>query len=245
MESPSIKEHRPGKRPILYLAMSKDGGAIFDPERDLLFKLTPIAAEMWKLLAEGKSDSETASEIARWYEIDEERVRTDFAALLHEATHMGLLPASIILSSARELRALPTEDPPTQVHATATPLLMVVSAFLGLTLFDLVLSCFSMKTMCRTVKSWRVRKSSREQIEIISEVCNAVQKACVWFPHKAVCLQRSAVTSCMLRSYGIDAKMVVGVRPMPFLAHAWTEVNDAVVNDRPQVKTFYQTLTIY
>jgi hypothetical protein len=36
--------------------------------------------------------------------------------------------------------------------------------------------------------------------------------------------------------------MVIGVRPMPFLAHAWVEADGAVVNDWPKVKTFYHFL---
>jgi hypothetical protein len=36
--------------------------------------------------------------------------------------------------------------------------------------------------------------------------------------------------------------MKIGIRPMPFLAHAWVEVEERVVNDWPGVKNYYQSL---
>ncbi len=41
------------------------------------------------------------------------------------------------------------------------------------------------------------------------------------------------------------ARFVVGVRPMPFLAHAWVEVAGTVVNDWPRVRQFYPPLGAY
>jgi hypothetical protein len=230
----------------LHLAATKDGGGLFDVSHDALFKLTPVAAEMWELLAEGRSTSETASEIARRYQVDEALVVSDLSELLRVASQMGLTPALTAPSHPAQDRAIIHDSSESiQIAPAKPPWLMVISAFVGLTWFDMLLCVTSMEKMCRTVKTWRVRKRLKEPNETINNVCNAVQQACIWFPHKAVCLQRAAITTCMLRSYGIDARMVIGIRPMPFLAHAWTEVNGAVVNERPQVKTFYQTLTMY
>jgi hypothetical protein len=44
------------------------------------------------------------------------------------------------------------------------------------------------------------------------------------------CLQRSAVLVRLLRRQGISALMVIGVRKVPFLAHAWVEVNGKVID---------------
>jgi hypothetical protein len=85
----------------------------------------------------------------------------------------------------------------------------------------------------------------RDPYTLIGQICTAVEKACVWYPKKALCLQRSAVTTCILRSYGVPAHLVVGVRPMPFLAHAWVEAEGSVVNDFPNVRKFYKMLTAY
>jgi hypothetical protein len=37
--------------------------------------------------------------------------------------------------------------------------------------------------------------------------------------------------------------MVIGVRVMPLLAHAWIEVDGKVVNDVPRVQQYYRYLT--
>ena len=80
---------------------------------------------------------------------------------------------------------------------------------------------------------------------MIGRICTAVERACVWYPKKAMCLQRSAVTVCLLKSVGIDARMIVGARVMPMLSHAWVEVNGEVVNDYLKVTTVYQRVASF
>ena len=245
MDSPALNV-APSNDRCLYFAFTNDGGAIFDQKHDCLFKLTPVAADIWELLQRGKSESETVIEIAARFSVDQQRVRTDVAALLRQSAQLGFAPADTRISAAvRTNSRLPKPQESLTLQDGTAPTLMTLSAFLRLMAFDLVLFMFSFDTMCRIVKTRPVRNCSKEPTRIMSQICSAVQKACIWFPHKAVCLQRSAVTTCLLRAHGIEAHLVVGIRPMPFLAHAWTEVSGVVVNDRPQVKTFYQTLTVY
>ena len=54
--------------------------------------------------------------------------------------------------------------------------------------------------------------------------------------------QRSAATACLLRQYGVAAKLVIGAQQMPFKAHAWVEVEDLVVNDKPYMHEMYAVL---
>ena len=58
----------------------------------------------------------------------------------------------------------------------------------------------------------------------------------------ALCLQRSAATSCLLKSHGIFAQMVIGAQQLPFKAHASVEVDGRVVNDKPYVPEMYAIL---
>jgi hypothetical protein len=76
-------------------------------------------------------------------------------------------------------------------------------------------------------------------------VCTAINYACVWYPKRVLCLQRSVVTTCMLRHCGVPAKMVVGAQTLPFKAHAWTEVEGRAVNERNDVQKTYGVLTCY
>lgn len=78
--------------------------------------------------------------------------------------------------------------------------------------------------------------------EWMSRVCRAVDVACLWYPKQVRCLQRSAATTCLLRSYGVPAQMVIGVQNLPFQAHAWVEVNGRVANDKSYVRDMYVVL---
>jgi transglutaminase-like putative cysteine protease len=69
-----------------------------------------------------------------------------------------------------------------------------------------------------------------------------VAEACVWYPRRAFCLQRSWVATLLLRRYGFPAQLVIGYRPIPVDSHAWVEIEGRVVNDRPQYQKFYRVL---
>jgi hypothetical protein len=78
----------------------------------------------------------------------------------------------------------------------------------------------------------------------ISELCRAVDLACVLYFKRVLCLQRSAATVILLRGYGWDAKMVIGAQVLPFESHAWAEIQGKVVNDKPYVRDIYRVLEI-
>lgn len=75
--------------------------------------------------------------------------------------------------------------------------------------------------------------------DALHQVCNAINRACVWYPKRILCLQRSAVTTCLLRNCGVPARMTIGAQRFPFRAHAWTEVNGRPVNERREVEKIY------
>jgi hypothetical protein len=70
-------------------------------------------------------------------------------------------------------------------------------------------------------------------------VCTAVNYACVWYPKQALCLQRSFVTTYLLRKHGFAAQLVLGAQKLPFKAHAWVEVDGRAINERSEVQATY------
>lgn len=70
-----------------------------------------------------------------------------------------------------------------------------------------------------------------------------IDTACIWYRKEVLCLQRSVVTTCLLRKYGVPAQMVIGAQQVPFKAHAWVEVGQRVVNDKPYVVEMYGILS--
>ena len=233
--------------------VSKDGVVLFDAQHDRLLKLNHVAAEMLDLLQIGTPKTEIIERIAQRYRVDKMRVAGDLEVLLGRIHDLGLWAVPVPRAdaepsgiSANSQRSFPwygqymRSSPPKAGHMT------VLCAVLGLAVFDAVLHTLSIKTFCTLVKRWPVRRRTVvDNATTIGRTCDAVERACVWYARAALCLQRSAVTTCLLRSRGVPARMVVGARPMPFLAHAWVEVGGAVVNDWPRVKTFYQSLDWY
>lgn len=88
------------------------------------------------------------------------------------------------------------------------------------------------------VRSFKAGSRPPER-DVVDRVCRAVNHACVWYPRPILCLQRSTVTTCLLRSYGVPAQMVVGAQVLPFKAHAWTEVEGKAINERKDVQQIY------
>jgi|SRR5215469_5830893 len=77
---------------------------------------------------------------------------------------------------------------------------------------------------------------------LVEQICSAVDIASIWYWKEALCLQRSAATTCLLRRFGVRAHLVIGAQQMPFMAHAWVEVNGSVVNDKVYLPQIYSVL---
>src|SRR5229473_4873601 len=116
--------------------------------------------------------------------------------------------------------------------------LLFGKALVGLVAFDLLGCGHDFSRLHTIVRSWRLGNKSAPQ-QIVDRVCDAVNHACAWYPKRALCLQRSAVTTCLLRSCGVPAEMVIGAQKLPFKAHAWVEVGRRAVNEKTDVQTIY------
>ncbi|MCU1295740.1 MAG: hypothetical protein JWO91_18 [Acidobacteriaceae bacterium] len=115
---------------------------------------------------------------------------------------------------------------------------LVPKALLGLLAFDVLGLGRNFARMHRCVTRWRTAQPTAPK-DAVDRVCNAVNYACVWYPKRVLCLQRSLVTTCLLRHCGVQAKMVFGAQNLPFKAHAWTEVGDRAINERKDVQKIY------
>jgi hypothetical protein len=119
--------------------------------------------------------------------------------------------------------------------------LLVLQAYLRLIRFDLYLARGDFVALHNKVRNYPIGKvpASPDSVE---PICSAVDMACIWYCKEVLCLQRSAVTACLLREYGVSAHMVIGAQQMPFKAHAWVEVDGRVVNDKSYVTAVYAVL---
>jgi hypothetical protein len=119
---------------------------------------------------------------------------------------------------------------------------LVVESWLLLLSFEFIMRIRDFKGLHSFVR--KVRVSTRRADSDVSsvEICHAIDFACVFYLKRVLCLQRSAATALLLRRYGWKAEMVIGVQIVPFKSHAWVEIDDAVVNDKPYVRDIYRVL---
>ncbi len=64
-------------------------------------------------------------------------------------------------------------------------------------------------------------------------------KASLWSPLHVACLQMSFAIAEEFRRNGIEAQLVIGVRPLPFVAHAWVEIDGNVYGDEAKLPILY------
>lgn len=119
--------------------------------------------------------------------------------------------------------------------------LLVPRAYLMLIHFHFYLVRGDFSMLYKSVRNTQPRKAPSIH-DAVERICAAVDMACIWYWKEVLCLQRSAVTACLLKRYGVPAQMVIGAQQIPFRAHAWVEVNGRVVNDKPYAPEMYGVL---
>ena len=118
---------------------------------------------------------------------------------------------------------------------------LVLQAYSKLICFDIYLARGSFAALHQRVRNYPVT-NRHVAAGAVEEICAAMDMACIWYWKEALCLQRSAATACLLKNYGVPARMVIGAQQKPFRAHAWVEVEGRVVNDKPYVSEMYAVL---
>jgi hypothetical protein len=110
-----------------------------------------------------------------------------------------------------------------------------------LLVFDLQPKRDHFRNLYDRVRSYPCRTTATPA-DSIERICSAVDLACIWYSKEVLCLERSVVTTCLLRDWGVPAQLVLGSQQMPFKAHAWVEVDGQVVNDKPYMPEIYSVL---
>jgi Transglutaminase-like superfamily len=120
-------------------------------------------------------------------------------------------------------------------------MLLYVQALWQLVRFHYCVRGGNFKSLYEKVKNCRCARKAWAPA-VTERICAAIDVACIWYPKHVLCLQRSAATTCLLRSYGVPAQLLLGAQKLPFKAHAWVEVHGLVVNDKPYAREMYALL---
>lgn len=232
--------------PSVRLAETQDGAVLLDIHQGLCLSMTPLAVEIWHMLKRNLSvDQITDGLAAEFGDVPKQRISGDVVEFVADLEQKGVLvraqPVPRRGLAEKMLVVLQRRNGGYQENTrrkAKTPHFLVLKALLGLLFFDLFRFGHDFTRTHGLVQLWRIAPIVAPT-NTVESVCRAVNYACVWYPRRVLCLQRSAVTTCLLRSCGVQTQMVMGAQKFPFKAHAWTEVDGRAINERRDVQSIY------
>ena len=236
---------------ICFSPANEDGCIILDVLHDRIISLNNTGALIFAKLAASENGM-TRKElldtvIDEFADVTPHRIEAAIDNLLIQLDKKKVLKREALRRGPTWIRSLLSQMVVVCVNLLVTPLLLVraynAASILLLTSADVVLKLGGFSALHGMVKRWRLRGNSSNDEDAIIRGCATVERACIWHPKQKLCLQRSAVTTWLLRSLGIPAEMVIGVHKMPFYGHSWVEVDGRVVNDHKNVQTFFHVLS--
>ena len=246
----------------------KDGSVLLSIAEDSVCRLNGVGALTWMVLEntrDGLSLDAIVSTLEHEfaainadgelrYEVSHEQLQTDTDRFLKKMVSLGLLQHSGdgFYSTSEDVTGT-TSAPVTEIEQSnfagndvAEDLSIsrreTFSAFVGLLAFDLLLKLGGFQRLIGKVARWPIAEPRIADREICRRVRGMVDRAQMYYPKKAMCLQHSAVVTCLLRRRGVPAEMVLAAQTFPPRAHAWAEVGGEVVNDQSSVKSEYRVL---
>lgn len=119
---------------------------------------------------------------------------------------------------------------------------LVLEGYFQLIRIELLMLLGGLDSLHELVRRSVGRATKRNKLPSADELCHAMDLACVFYPKRVMCLQRSVATTLFLRRYGIRAEVVIGAQMVPFKSHAWVELNGKVINDKPYILEIYKPL---
>jgi hypothetical protein len=229
----------------------KDGTTILDIGRDRIYSVIGVGSLVWNRLASSPTGVTLKAIIeelsAEFKDVPGDQIELDVERLLAGFEKKGLLKTEEAGTGrfSQTIHNMAVASFNFLSRITIGLLLKLrfsgLAAFFGFAMINIMLKALSFSALCASVKGWPVSRTAAHS-EVLQEICDAVDRATILYPKEAVCLQRSAITTCLLRQGGIEARMVIGCRKIPFKAHAWVEVDGQVVNDKNSVQKTYKIL---
>lgn len=224
----------------------EDGSTILHITQNKIYSIIGVGSVVWAKLAasaDGLAPADIVDQLScDFNEVPRTQIEADTARLLASFQRVKLI--QINKSNATPSHTIRLVLIFLAQHAIRGLLRInarVAAAFLSLAIVDVFLALLGFAAVYDLVKRWPV--STRiHGTDAFESVMQEVTRAMTWYPKQAMCLQRSAVLACLLRANGIYAEMVIGCQKLPFLAHAWVEVNEQVVNDTKSVQETHKVL---
>lgn len=222
-----------------------DGAVLLDMRQSLCLSMRPFSLKVWRLLKLGRTMEDITDSLSTEFpDVSKEDIHDNVVQFVTALRQKGLLlqhePISRSGLTDTLLRVISWRYR-AQKRRSKTEIrprrFLTLKALFSLLAFDLLGFGTNFPKTYFFVQRWPVAPRSAPH-DIVEQICNAINYACVWYPKRVLCLQRSSVTTCLARAHGVSAQMVIAAQKLPFKAHAWTEIDGQPVNERRSVKNW-------
>jgi len=243
--------------PDVYSARDDDGTVILNVNSGKLYSLINAGSIAWQQIADDSQgvtvDTVMEGLLAKGMFVQQSRANTKLAVerMLNRLVELGIAYSDDKAHRffSNDLRSLIASLViyPSRLTGTALVALKLYAsaAFLYLLMFNLALRLAGFRYIHNTAKRWCVAGNrSLDDEAVIATVRKAADRACTWYPKKAMCLPRAVVMTCLLRQLGIRAVTVIAIQKNPFVGHAWSEISGKIANDETVVRADYSILEL-
>jgi hypothetical protein len=196
-------------------SITDDVVVILDTKEGRLYLCEGPRANVWKSLEDGSFPQAVVDDIPGNTATDTQQSRNEIEKFVQELIAQKLVVGESAPRTISRLRLI----------ACALRELVAYDLQMALFGFHRVHSSLS-RRKCVAVSVWPDR-------DLTSRIVEAVTTASSLYWRPVRCLQRSTVTTRLLRCFGIPGQLTIGYRAKPFLSHAWVEIDGRVVNDSP------------
>jgi hypothetical protein len=240
--------------------LDDESGILLDLRNGRFCGLNQTGVRIWKILQQDKASAVKdviLDSLEKEFDVPARSLEIDLDLFLHNMLNQGLLQNRDCLDAesmnASVLRfsssCLPSDEHDEKRSAfDSTPcqgsrvfhLAGTTVAFVSLMAAKFLLKVGGFRSLHSVVKKWPIRSQVRKIT--VSDVCLIVGKGARFCPKRAWCLERAAITVCILRFCGLPAQFVIGCRKLPFASHAWVEISDNPINESSDVRSLYKII---
>jgi hypothetical protein len=219
----------------IYLAEVQGEGVLLDLPGDRYVGLGATSTRLWRDLAAGATVDAVAEAVAAERSIDPETAKALVALQVDHWRDAGLLRGpDPRLPSARS-PAPPASEVLCDDDVAEAPIqLAAIVAIAGSALWVAVSLAFRGPTA--TVAALQALDASDADWRSAIPIRRAQLALRRWvLQGRSDCWPRSLVLVRALRGRGVDARLCLGVRKFPFLAHAWVELGGVAIGEPPEL----------
>ncbi len=255
MRTPGIRQPRFFVSADVYSSRDSDGTVILNVNSGRLYSLISAGCVAWRKISDD-SDGVTVESVveellAEGMFVDASRhdTRQAVESMLNKLVELGIAYRNDIERGplfSVGVRSLIASAIARSSRLVATAFIefkfYTIAAFLYLLMFEMVINLAGFRQIHHTAKKWPVTQNKSTDKALVAALSRATDRACAWYPRKAMCLPRAIVMTCLLRQSGIAAVTVIAVQKNPFVGHAWSEVNGKIANDETVERNDYGIL---